>query len=297
MKKTYLLIASASLLITIIYTSTSWKRDSHEADLGITHRAAGELAATALVDSQGSDEWPLNRRIGDYSQRFSIVNGSAIAVVDEVKGDLGTESIAFQCSANYSVRDLDGYATDKFVATGSTSGGQAKVVQYVLVESSGSAVVSGSQGVPSNTLTAKVFRRVSLYEGELQGAPVSIVGDPDERYALLLTVDENAIRYLYRLSLSSPGDDPELVWDSVGIPALRQMSTLSVQQHTTLGRVVIADPDFDPVTGPATAARAFYVDSNNDGVFDGAPYTVWHSMLEQQDLLDPAEWSHLRIHR
>jgi len=131
---------------------------------------------------------------------------------------------------------------------------------------SGTVVVGGGPFVPPAQRARAPFTNKSvLYSGSGFGPIAAIAADPEQRFLLAMPLSGSG---LYSLDLHATGSPLALEYASTALPHLSLVRKVVVHEHDDFGRFYWLYESKGAFVGDGSFS--FILDSNNDGIFDGA---------------------------
>jgi hypothetical protein len=222
------------------------------------------------------------RELG-FKQHYTAENFNSVLVTDSVQDATGAwQSVTHQSSANFSVLHVASGGLDGYAVFGLTRDKKPVVELWNLVSAAGTVVVQGG-GTPPQ-LVAKAFQKTGIHEGAPDHKAVAFEYDPAGRYVVCAIRDPQGEVSLTQFDAQSPTTPPVVLYDSTAIPELNEVQYAQKADHALLGRILVFGTAF------ASHKRIMLVDSDNDGVFDGAPLVGDDDFFASQGLDRYEDW-------
>ncbi|MEW5749018.1 MAG: hypothetical protein AB1793_09595 [Candidatus Thermoplasmatota archaeon] len=243
------------------------------------------MADQGYTEGDGLTAW----REPGFEQRYTAENFNSVLVTDSAQ-DAGGEwqSVTHQSSANFSVLHVASGGRDRYAVLGLTREKEPVVELWNLVSDSGTVVLLGGSGgsIPPQ-LVPKRFRKTRIFEGVPDQGAVALEYDPAGRYVVCAIRDPQGEVSLVQINAQDLAAPPVVLYDSTAIPELNDLQYAQKGDHVVLGRVFVFGTAF------ASHRRIMLVDSDNDGVFDGAPLIGDDDFFESLGLDVFEDWTSL----
>jgi len=284
------------VVVASIAAAVWWASGDRDAEVVDDERRADD-------DARSDDSVPIPRLEGmgyavspygpvwaddEFTQEFAVFDSQTLVVHDRVLDPATGEwtdtyhqgnctwTIKRRCSAGRDVFGLAGWGRD----------GALIVQRWDLVDMQvGGAVPAGGQGAPTGQ-AQKVFMRTELYRGQLGADRIFDLEFDIERRFMILLFDQEGVRWLYEFPNEADTTPVPLV-SSSDYPELGLMTWVGLLHHTALGYVWLLRQE-DTVD-----VQMLFIDSDNDGQFDGSPIIGDWDFLEGLGLTDMQDWHDL----
>lgn len=236
-----------------------------------------------------SEEAPIGWRRPGFVQTYTGVNFNAVEVTDSVQLQSSEwKTIRHEGDASFMFQHLACGALDEFALLGIDDEKDIVIERWSLVGSNGAALErSGGRAEFTEALTAKQFIKQRTFKGARGSQPRGIEMDPSGRFVVYALRDEQEVTTIFQLDCLTPGATPVALVSSYSIPALGEIKYADKFDHATLGRVFVFS------TSILDHFRIILADSDNDGVFDGAPIFGDDETLEALGLATYENWMSL----
>lgn len=254
-----------------------------------------EAAIQSSPSEQDHSEWTegvLAWRTPTFEQSYGASNFSFVTFTDRQLNS-GTGEWSERTVAGSTAFDIVRIASarrDLFCVAGLTQSGSLVLERWELIPvmvtvslpEGGTATTAALDG---NGMVIKRLAKTELYRGPLATEIHGLDYDDDDRFILCLT-SHSGLYALYRFE-SSSFSTPVALLDSGTLPELAQMSFLSKHDHTLLGRVWRLDDNL------IFSVRILFIDSDNDGAFDGSPVVGDRAFYATTGLDEYEQWDSL----
>jgi len=231
----------------------------------------------------------LGWREAGFEQHFTAVNFNSVRVTDSVQDPSGAwQSVTHQSSASFSVLHVASGGLDRYAVFGLMRNKEPVVELWDLVPDEGTVVVQGAVGgATSPQLVPKKFQKTRIFKGAPDQGAVAFEYDPAGRYVVCAIRGPQGEVSLLQIDAQDPAASPVILYDSTAIPELNEVQYAQKADHVLLGRV------FKFGTAFASHRRIMLVDTDNDGVFDGAPLVGDDDFFETLGLDVFEDWTSL----
>lgn len=236
----------------------------------------------AQIGSSGLLDWEwglVSWREPDFKQDYSVHLPAELAVRDREYDQLSGEwsERYYSGFSSFGMRHAAASGRDMFCVEGVARSGDAVIEVWYLMS------VGGTGGGQS-----KSFVRSEIYRGSLSGGQiVSLDFDAESRFVVALVHGPGELCYVSVFPVD--GGAPVVLANSGSYPELCVMANVQKFDHQVLGRIWVLTPS----PGGAEWTNVIFVDSNNDGVFDGPPLVATQEELEVNGLSSVELWDPL----
>lgn len=235
------------------------------------------------------DGEPIAWREPGLEQRYTAVDFNSVLVTDSAKSANGAwASVTHQSSADFAVMQITYGGLDRYALFGLSRENKLVVELWKLVPADGTIIAQGPVGGDASTqLAPKSFEKTRIFEGAQDHEPVAIEYDPADRYVVCAMRDPQGEVSLSQLDAQNPATPPVPLHDSTAIPELNEVQYAQKFDHAQLGRVFVFGTAF------ASHERIVLVDTDDNGVFDGAPLVGDDDFFASQGLDHFEDWVNL----
>ena len=224
----------------------------------------------------------------DHRQTLHMSDFEIVELVDEFLDPTSGEWLetSHYGGASFGLFHMSGAGPDVFACGGIAANGDIVLERWKLNRNGVPELEPALYGEPLSLPPSVGFRKKEIYRGPLGTDIYSVDLDPQYRYMIAL-VGTNGSHVLYQFDIQQVGP-PVVLLDSSTVPEIDQMFYAETMDHYQLGRTCVLRE------GLGGQNKIVLVDSNNDGVFDGAPLVGDRGYFASLGLDDHSDWDDFR---